>query len=579
MNMKPRCIYCEQNDEINPCSRTGESINNICPKCKLVFLNKLLDGRRITPETRSTFNIHPSGNGWKYPVIGGGYRWKNADSSAMDKYRWCSSKPKAAYFYHAKDLKNAVEKADGACWFVSGEADTWALYSAGIRNVLSCYSENHIPGNFVEYLAGIEVKTLYIAPDLDATGIRWAQSIAHTIQNSMIKLEARKLPSGLGAKGDLGKAWQTYSGLQTLEQYLFDLPLYVPLLPVEDNKNMSPRLTTRFYPGIPQVYKDQIATKLMVSGYKRSGFSLKNVNCPFHNDRHPSASLHREKGLYCHVCGRWYTWNMVGENLGLNSILNQENVEISQLSTELRECLIRNGKTSLARFLEVAYRAGWKAGKVFSRKQALEIAKGSLGVWTIRKATEELEAFCGFIPSFLLQQSNHEKNHKNSRPPKLFRLPDPTEFSRQFNITPRHFDEIDCSLVIHAADYKAAIYAALPIRKPGIYPRKKLVERVGVTNRTGQSYDKRAGLIVTRNLSRSVMSSQECASLPLEISKKRRCYSWLEDDRGKKYPPLKNSLLQIRRNGGGIVYLVKQMANTYQPGVITKKIQRNKNEQ
>lgn len=27
------------------------------------------------------------------------------------------------------------------------------------------------------------------------------------------------------------------------------------------------------------------------------------VRCPFHNDRHPSASIYRDGGFHCHACG------------------------------------------------------------------------------------------------------------------------------------------------------------------------------------------------------------------------------------------------------------------------------------
>ena len=100
------------------------------------ILQRLVE-RRINQETIAIFDIQPFDNGWKYPIPGGGYRWKNAESQAEPKYRWLDGKPETANFYHAQDIGSAIYNAGGACWFVSGEADVWAMQSAGIAHVIS----------------------------------------------------------------------------------------------------------------------------------------------------------------------------------------------------------------------------------------------------------------------------------------------------------------------------------------------------------------------------------------------------------------------------------------------------------
>jgi hypothetical protein len=117
-----------------------------------------------------------------------------------------------------------------------------------------------------------------------------------------------------------------------------------------------------------------------------------------------------------------------------------------------------------------------------------------------------------------------------------------------------------------AADYRAEVYAARPRRKPGQYSRIALTKPIGVSARTGQGYDKRANLVVTPNIDRQELTIEEIASLPEEVSKKRKYKVWLEDERGGKHRPSKGGIKHIADNGGGKVFRVEQFANSYQAG-------------
>lgn len=522
--------------------------------------------RRISPQTQAVFDIQPHGNGWKYPTPGGAYRWKNAGSKAADKYLWLNGKPQGENFYHAQDLASEIAQAGGACWFVSGEADTWAMYSAGIRHVLSGFTESAVSENLAEYLANMGATVLYIAPDLDPTGARWARLVAQALQDSPIELDARNLPPELGDKADLGRAWAIYPKRQSFERYLLGLPRFYPEPLPEPQPATRNQAQAVNRSAIPQEYKDLIADILQATDYQGDGFTAKNVCCPFHDDKHPSASLHSEKGLYCHACGRWYSWNETGIKIGAGSLREWRLANDYAMSTEVREGLIKAGHSSLARLLDVLSLAGWQTGKEFTRKDVLTVAQDLLTGWTIRQATNELESYCGFFPPLSLQPVKQEKNRKKSRPQKVYRLPSPAQIAEKLQVCPLHFDEMNPQKIRQAADYRAEVYAALPRRKPGQYARKTLAGRVGVTNRTGQDYDKRAGLIVTPNIGKDEMTHQELADLPEQLPEKRKYNAWLEDERGNKYPPIKKAIDMIARCGGGKVYRIEQFANTYQPG-------------
>ena len=102
------------------------------------------------------------------------------------------------------------------------------------------------------------------------------------------------------------------------------------------------------------------------------------------------------------------------------------------------------------------------------------------------------------------------------------------------------------------------------------YARKTLTKRIGVSTRTGQSYDKRANLLVTPNIERQELTPDEIAGLPEKVFKNRKYNVWLEDEKGKRYKPDKESIKRIADNGGGKVYRVTQLANTYQAGMASQ---------
>src|SRR5688500_5663051 len=119
----------------------------------------------------------------------------------------------------------------------------------------------------------------------------------------------------------------------------------------------------------PQVIQD-VQNALGVIDYGADNFSTKNVTCPFHDDKHPSASLHNEKGLYCHACARWYKWKDLAEQLGFPwKASRRAQVEavgwgnyIDGLPSETRNGLIAAGLTDLARALDLFYHYNYVTG-------------------------------------------------------------------------------------------------------------------------------------------------------------------------------------------------------------------------
>lgn len=396
------------------------------------YLLNLIEERRLNLETIDIFDIQCESDGWIYPVPGGGTRWKAYDSYNNPKYKWVPSKPEGAKLYHSQKIVEEIQISEGICWFVSGESDVWAMHSAGIRNVMSGFGENSVIPDLIEQLSNFGIDELCIVPDLDLTGERWAELIAHRLSGSDIKLVVLQLPDTFGNKGDLGKAWKNFSGEDTnFENWLLNLP-HLSLDP--DIRSRSNQFSPGGTSSIPEGYRELVAETLGVIAFNSRGFSRKNVICPFHDDHNPSASLHHEKGLYCHTDGEWYLWTVIGEVMGVGNLLEwlkenpkQANSLTIQLATETREALLTERLTTTSRVLDCLYKAGLHPGIIFTVNIAANLCK-PFGVSkktiysAVSQRTEDGITFFPKVPDSYLHHSKVEKERKKSRPEHLYVL-------------------------------------------------------------------------------------------------------------------------------------------------------------
>ena len=550
-------------------------------------LTQRLYERRLSAEVIATFEIEPHANGWQYPAAGG-VRWKNANSQAQPKYKWIGGKPASAEFYHAPDLIQSISNSSGALWIVSGEPDVWAMHSAGISHTMSGFTEASVSSSLRDVLYSLGVLIVYIAPDLDPTGQQWARKIATALNGSGIELDCRALPEALGAKGDLGKAWQQFNSRIKFEQWLTGLPRFEPELIVTP-KEARIEATGETLHNVPDAYRLAIIEKLGVLKFGSSGWSSltihkgakggkrRHVLCPFHNDTHPSASVHKEIGLKClSGCGgRVYLWHEIGERLGLGSIADwyRTHADISQavqteLTCELREALVKAGKTSEARAIEALYSIGFMPGDTFEIAEAGKQLKDLISSVTLRKAINKDcgdSSFCLFFPTLLtLQQSTMEKTVQNSakkregRPSKSYILPAPSQIAEILGVRiGSHYAKMPAEALKDRKTYRAEVYASLPRRKAGQYARKVLTDRIGVTARTAQDYDRLANLKVTQRFSRELLTAEKIAELPEALSQldQSRRRTWIENGElytQEKYErePTKRELKTIRSRIG-----------------------------
>ena len=551
-------------------------------------LTQRLYERRLSAEVIATFEIEPHANGWQYPAAGG-VRWKNANSQAQPKYKWIGGKPASAEFYHAPDLIQSISNSSGALWIVSGEPDVWAMHSAGISHTMSGFTEASVSSSLRDVLYSLGVLIVYIAPDLDPTGQQWARKIATALNGSGIELDCRALPAALGSKADLGKAWQQYELRIPFERWLTGLTRFEPELIVTP-KEARIEATGETLHNVPDDYRLAIIEKLGVLKFGSDGWSSLtihkgkkggkkyNVLCPFHNDTHPSASVHKEIGLKCFSgCGgRVYLWHEIGERLGLGSIADwyRTHADIAQtvapeLTCELREALVKAGKTSAARAIEALYSIGFMPGDTFEIAEAGKKLMDLVSAKTLRDVINSYKSADGsfslFFPTLLtLQQSTIEKTVKNSakrregRPSKSLIMPSPSEIADNLGVRiGSHYAKMPAEALKDRKIYRAEVIAALPRRKPGQYARKMLGELIGVTARTAQGYDELNKLKVTQIFNRQLLTAEDIAELPeaLSVLDKMRRRTWIENGElytQEKYErePSKSELKTIRSRIG-----------------------------
>ena len=553
-----------------------------------------LTERKISPETISSAQIEIAsspgyeGKGWEYPTPSGGTRFKSARDQGA-KYYWVPSKPSGEVFYYLDDLPDAIKAARRACWYTS-ESDLWALRSAGIYHTLGHYGESSVPKELPIFLQALGVTVLYIAPDRDETGKRWAQKVAQALEGSGIELSCRELPDTLGKKADLGRAWQTYTKTIDFERWLVNLPSYKPTITKPINEPINTNFTLNQFDEIPTEYKQAIAQAL---GWKQG----KNVSCPFHEhhengDKIKSASL-LDHGLYCHTSGELYLWNALGVKLELGSIGEWRRIHgykvapSVQLSTETREALSIASYTALSRFIDALYLLGWVAGEIFTTSQAEQSLEGILSSWTIRKALKQGEGenidkrkskykakykqkelvenniICGKLSLFFLHPSKAPISHNKykGRPKKYYKLPSKKEIFQAFGIiaTVEHHDTIELDHIKSAPKYRAEISAALIRRRPNHYSNSGEAKRLGHSPTTIKKYHKLALIDKTpREPEKIDLSIGDLSRLPILWDK--HFYIWLETEGGKKFMASKRggekALAHAQAQGGKVYKMI-----------------------
>ena len=556
---------------------------------------KLKAERRLSAATVEAFEVQPykyaNQWGWKYPVQEGGERWKNANSDKGPKYAWISNA--GAVFYHALDLLPAIAEAGGAVWLTT-EADVWALREAGIKNALSTFGETIIPDDLGDMFLAMGIGRVMIAPDQDATGKTFAVKVKAALWGSTIELTCYQLPAKLGEGGDIGKAWQAYSEREPFLYWLMRLPQIEVKEPAPTHTTPAP---VYFGEDPLSEIKQAITAALGVDRFGADNFSIDNILCRFHDDKHPSASLHRENGLYCHACGDWYTWKQIAAELGIvwpfesTVTLTALPVGIIGMSREARRVFISAGLTNLSRALDVLLDAG-RGGEVMTLAEFTASVLPALTVETARVTFKHLRGMnlptkprgsFGCVFSFLnsLQHKEGKKVTRNSkrgraegRPQARATIPTESQVNQALGIVPSHYYGMTPEVIGNAKQYRAACMADVIRRKPGKHARKQLAEPLGISYPTIKAYCEVAGIIRTQTPPKlKDLTPEDVIALPADhrerrlmlLQKKAQPNVYLLDERGTRHEYTQAGARQAAALGGGKLRRAEYQASDYRP--------------
>lgn len=229
-----------------------------------------------------------------------------------------------------------------------------------------------------------------------------------------------------------------------------------------------------------------------------------------------------------------------------------------QLPTSAREALLNCGQTHTLRVIEGLYLRGLSPGSLFTEKEARQLLAGIVGRYSLLKALDAASPdgtpiFARFNPSprpptptnvalttqelnnnkcFIVKAPKPDKNQRG-RPAKTYRLPTIGEICALFGVVAQGSDCIEATDLRSAKDYRQAIHREFLKRRPGMYSRKWLAHRLGVSIRTCQRYNLDMAIGVRPMYHETTITWANLALIPDDYPPDG---AFLQDRRGKCYP-------------------------------------------
>ena len=251
-----------------------------------------------------------------------------------------------------------------------------------------------------------------------------------------------------------------------------------------------------------------------------------------------------------------------------------------QLPNSVRERLIAAGQTHTVRVIEALRLKGIQPGQTFTYSQALELLRGTVGDWSLRaalRATTEAgqpviakaapdggegEGACAVKPlcerdqkKCTFEPPQNQRKIPRGRPPIAYIMPANADLCAVLGVSPTFADPLSPQDLVSAKRTRMALHRELIRRRPGPYPRAWLARRLGLSTDTIDRY----------NRDIPIRSRPTFDSIPIfrstvdlipddDFFDEARRGSFLEDDYGKRYPPLRAIARRLLRQRRRVVY-------------------------
>lgn len=252
------------------------------------------------------------------------------------------------------------------------------------------------------------------------------------------------------------------------------------------------------------------------------------------------------------------------------------------LPNGLREALLAGGQTAVARVLDGLLLAGVQAGRLVSEGMLCQL----LGVFRIGRRSVQ-QGLRARLPDgarifasprnpparaadAAVAQAGQQKKCfsvrgaervKRGRPPRWYRVPALTWLLARLQLKDGGSDALEARDLRSARAYRCALHRGLMERRPGLYSRRWLGQRLGVSIWTSRRYDHGAGLGVQPRYATQQLDEAGLAHLPLRRGAVDGRF--LQDEDGRRWPALQGLARKLLRRCRRL-WLVRQGWNYYE---------------
>lgn len=253
-------------------------------------------------------------------------------------------------------------------------------------------------------------------------------------------------------------------------------------------------------------------------------------------------------------------------------------IQSAGLTTSIREALLKLGLTHVARVLDCLFVKGFKAGGIVTEKIIARTLSGIIGRHSILASLKALfnDHTPIFTPvqnpppqtpshisiarykqkesnkkCFLFSKTKSDKNDRG-RPATHYVIPEIDVLCAKLGVRYTDSDPIKIEDLQGAKAYRQAVHRELIKRRPGMYARAWLAERLGISRRTSQRYDMAIGI---NRKPMYVETLITWGSLNLIPADEAIDGTLLEDARGKRYPARRDIAAKLLKNHAYVWHL------------------------
>jgi hypothetical protein len=254
------------------------------------------------------------------------------------------------------------------------------------------------------------------------------------------------------------------------------------------------------------------------------------------------------------------------------------------LPNTVREKLFALKRTDVIRVWEGLHHKGLRPGTIFTAVDAIQLLKGVVGrdsVYNALNAEGEggQPLFGAQPPSELPQASGDAAADTNRKTPtkcsmgrgqkpginkkgpktRLFMMPAPLDWCDRLGVRAAPSDPLNLDDLASAKNTRMAAHRELIKRRPGIYPRRWLANRLGVNIKTIDTYNHDIPIFFRPQFIETRICWSNLKQIPdgLDIMG-----TFLEDETGKRYPALRPIAVKLLHAGKSVIYK-RQDANYY----------------